>query len=227
MKKFLILLIIMLSFAHAFGLEISLMHEGKEQKHIDEIAFRILNANKIEKRMNFFYQGERKIANSWTSISDRQITITRGILAYIDNDDEMAALLSHEIAHAVESYNGIFRGYFHFLKSLFIPKRFEINADKKAVDYMVKAGYNPVAMIILLNKISGQARYDWYLAHPLTSKRMMIIYEYIYKKYPAYLINNKYMDNIYYQNFLLTSQTNRQKLKQAIEINDKRKIKYE
>ena len=55
---------------------------------------------------------------------------------------------------------------------------------------------------------------------------MATVYEYIYRKYPAYLANNKYAENIYYQNFLLTSQQNREKLKQSIQTNSKKKIKY-
>ena len=42
----------------------------------------------------------------------------------------------------------------------------------------------------------------------------------------AYLANNRYAENIYYQNFLLTSQKNREKLKQSTQTNSKKKIKY-
>lgn len=226
MKKFLILLVTMFSIMPAFSMEVDLSKVGQQQKYINEIGFRILNANKIEHRMNFYYEPYRKTVNAWSSFIDRRITVTQGILAYIDSTDEMAALLSHEIAHSANSYNGLFKGYFSTFKYSVSPRKYETSADKKAVDYMVNAGYNPVAIIVLYNKLHSQTRYEYYLQHPLTSRRLATIYEYIYRKYPAYLANNKYIENIYYQNFLLTSQENRKKLKQSVKTNSKTKIKY-
>ena len=91
---------------------------------------------------------------------------------------------------------------------------------------MVHAGYNPVAMIVMQSKLFSQRRYDWYSTHPLTSRRMMTVYEYIYNKYPEYLVKNKYKDDIFYQNFLLTSQDNRLKFQQKVEKKSKKPVKY-
>lgn len=92
---------------------------------------------------------------------------------------------------------------------------------------MVNAGYNPVAMIVMMNKVMPQGRYEFLSTHPLTSRRMAYVYEYIYTKYPQYLKNNKYQDNIYYQNFLLTSQDNRRKLQKKIESKSDKKVRYD
>ena len=62
--------------------------------------------------------------------------------------------------------------------------------------------------------------------HPLTSRRMMEVYEYIYKKYPEYLVNNPYKENPFYQNFLLTSKENREKFQQKVKSNSTRKVHY-
>lgn len=226
MKKLFILFVVLFIAVPAFSMEIDLFQVGKQQKYINEIGFRILNANKIDKRVSFYYEPNRKTVNAWTKYNNRQIIVPQGIFAYIDNDDEMAALLSHEISHSVDSYSGLMKGYFSNLKYSFSPKKYEISADKKAVDYMVCAGYNPVALIVLFNKMFTQTRYDWYDTHPLSSRRMAMVYEYIYRKYPAYLANNKYAENIYYQNFLLTSHQNREKFKQSIQTKSKKKIKY-
>ena len=48
----------------------------------------------------------------------------------------------------------------------------------------------------------------------------------IYKKYPEYLANNAYKDNIYYQNFLLTSQKNRAKFQEKVKTNSNKKVHY-
>lgn len=186
MKKFLFLFVMIFFAIPAFSMDIDLTKVGRQQKYINEIGFRILNANKIEQRTNFYYEPNRKTVNAFSRFTDRQITVTQGIMAYIDSDDEMAALLSHEISHSVDSYNGLFKGYFYMFKYGFAPRKYESSADKKAVDYMVKAGYNPVAVIVLYNKLMAQTRYEYYLSHPLTSRRMAVVYEYIYRKYPAY-----------------------------------------
>lgn len=91
---------------------------------------------------------------------------------------------------------------------------------------MVNAGYNPIALIIIMNKTFPQNRYELFSTHPLTSRRMMEVYEYIYKKYPEYLANNEYKDNIYYQNFLLTSKENRKKFQQKIQTKSNRAVNY-
>ena len=62
-------------------------------------------------------------------------------------------------------------------------KKYEYKADKVAVDYLVKAGYNPLAMIVSLNLIATQPRFDCFSSHPLTSRRMAQIYEYVYTRY--------------------------------------------
>ena len=91
---------------------------------------------------------------------------------------------------------------------------------------MVNAGYNPVALIVVMSKVFPQTRYEWCCTHPLTSRRMMEVYEYIYKKYPEYLVNNPYKENPFYQNFLLTSKENREKFQQKVKSNSTRKVHY-
>ena len=121
------------------------------------------------------------------------------------------------------TYENYINSEFEYLNS----KKYEYKADKRAVDYLVNAGYNPLAMIVSLNKIAPQLRYDSGSSHPLVTKRMAEIYEYIYTKYPQYLVQNEYKDNIYYQNFLVTSKQNREKLENKIKTNSKKKVKYQ
>ena len=198
----------------------------KIQTQIMQTGFKILNANNIEKRMMFTYDSSCKSINASTSIRDRTIVVCRGMYNMLDNEDELEAVLGHEISHGVDSYDGIFRGSLSWLSYYCAPKKFEYKADKRAVDFMVRAGYNPVAMIVMMNKSFSQYNYDWRSTHPLSSRRMMEVYEYIYKKYPEYLVNNKYIDNIYYQNFLLTSKSNRKKFEEKVKRHSNEKVHY-
>lgn len=229
MKKILVLSCVILSLccSASFASEVDLTKDGSMQGYISNIGFKILNSNRIEKRMTFYYKQDNKSLNACTSYTNRSIYVYRGMATYLDNEDEYAAVLSHEISHGADSYDGIFKGFFSTLSYALSPKKYEKKADKRAVDYMVKAGYNPVALIVVMSKTMPQTRYDWYLTHPLTSRRMMNVYEYIYNKYPAYLANNAYKNNVYYQNFLLTSRSNREKLQDKVENPTKKNLKVQ
>lgn len=229
MKKIFILLTAILCFAilPANAIITDDTQSGHIQREINQIGFRILNANKIPYRITFFYNNNAKIVNASSAFFDRSITIYKGIILIADDEDEIAAILAHEISHSVDGYQGIFRGYFQEVKYILSPKKYEYKADKRAVDYLVNAGYNPLAIIVMFNKTMSQYRYDILGSHPLSSRRIMEVYEYIYEKYPAFLANNKYSDNIYYQNFLLTSEKNRKKLEQKIKTHSKKRLKYD
>ncbi len=210
MKKFLLCLLMMcFSLNCCFADELRLDLESKYQKKVMQIGFRILNANGIDKRMVFSYVPEKKV-NAGAFASSKNIVVYKGLLPYFDTDDELAAVLSHEIAHGLDYHAGFWRRMAMAMSS----KKYEEKADKKGIDLMVNAGYNPVAMIIALNKIASEE--NWYernATHPVGSDRLAYIYEYIYAKYPAYLADNEFRTNLYYQNFLLTSQKDREEIR--------------
>ena len=184
---------------------------------IQEVGYKILNTNRIDERMTFEYNHYDKTVNAYATHRDRTIVLTKGMMNSLDTEDELAAILGHEISHAIDSYKGLFKGYFTCFKFLTKSRRDETRADVRSVDFVVNAGYNPVAILIVENKIMSQPRYEWYSTHPLSSKRMAKVYETIFQKYPYFLVNNEYINNPIYQNFLLTSKDNRLKLKDAVE----------
>lgn len=184
---------------------------GKREEKINLVGSNLLNANKISKRVNFRLERGYYTVNASARYTDKQITIYRGLLNYIDNDDELAAVLAHEIAHDMDFYKGF--GQTFIMK--FNKKSYEYKADLAGIDYMVKAGYNPIAMITIMNKIGGETVWDWgsSMSHPKTSKRLMKDYEYIYKKYPKYLSSDM-TKSIYYKTWLNTAEKDIQKFEQ-------------
>src|SRR5574344_559764 len=70
---------------------------GKNVQKINTVGAQILNANKINKRVIFIMDRTPKIINASAHFTDKSVHISSGILPYIDNDDELAAVLSHEI----------------------------------------------------------------------------------------------------------------------------------
>ena len=149
------------------------------------------------------------------------------LIQKIADKNELAALIAREIVKVDASYWGYFKGYVGSAQIRFAPKKYEIYFDSAAVDLMVKAGYNPIGMITFLHKVYPQKRSDFIATSNLTSKRVMYVYEYIYKTYPEFLADNAYRENKYYQNFLLTSTENRAKFYEKMRTNSDEKIKYE
>jgi len=206
-----------------------LLNENTIQTRIDNIGVKLLNCNKITKRIVFSYNNKEKQKALTTdkTLTKRQVIIYDGLYQTIESDDELAGMLAREIATAMKSYSGAFGGSIDSIQVMLGSKKFETVSDKRAVDYMVNAGYNPVGLIIFIHKTYPQKKYDRFSRHNLTSKRLARIYEYITYKYPQYLENNEYINNEHYQNFLLTSIENRKKLQEKIDKNSKEDIDYE
>ncbi len=208
--------------------EKALIKEQTLQEKVGNIGYRILNANKIDKHIIFTYTAAAKpLLPVDTSVTKRQIIFYDEYFKYTSNDDEIAAILAREISKAVRSYDGVWGGLISAAQIKMAPKKYEIFADKRAVDYMVYAGYNPLGLITYMYKTHPQKRYDTFSYTNLTSKRLAIIYEYIFKKYPQFLLNNEYITNQAYQSFLLNSVNNRLKLKQKLETGSTLSPKYE
>ncbi len=205
-----------------------IVKESEVQKRLDDVGMSILNANKIDGRVVFAYdktEAKEKLKLDKTLL-DRCIIVYGYDYKFIEDDNELAAFLSRRIAEAYRSYPGLFKGGLSSLKIKAAPKKYQIIFDKIGVDYMVRAGYNPVAMITLINKSLPQKRGNGFTGNS-TSKRLAKIYEYICIKYPYFLKNNEYYHNVSYQNFLLTSQNNRKMLQEKLKNRSRKELNYE
>ncbi|MBE7711147.1 MAG: hypothetical protein E7Z92_03300 [Cyanobacteria bacterium SIG31] len=207
-----------------------LIKQNSIQTRINKTGAKILNANKLNKRVVFVYDNESRegLLKGTKALTKRQVVVYGETYKYIETEDELAAYIAREIPAAIRSYDGLGDGWLSSVKIKAAPKKYELVFDKLAVDYMVKAGYNPIGLITFINKSCPQTRQDTFSSKNLTSKRLAYIYQRIYTKYPSFLANNTYLYNDYYQNFLLTSQENRKKLEEKIQSGDKKlNVKYE
>lgn len=219
MKKILIMFVALMFF-------VSIAEAKKPApEDVAPIGFKILKANNIQKRMVFKYTIgiknpratlDYKPENIGLDYTGRVLWVYGDALDLVDNEDELAGLLSHAIAIGENSYKGLFRGFFSHFAYIISPRPKENKADLKAVDYMVKAGYNPVALITIYSKTLAQTRYEWCHYYPLATKRMVNIYGYIANNYPQYLKNNAYENNVYYQNFLFNTTKEMKKLEKKL-----------
>lgn len=199
------------------------------QDRINEIGADILNYNKIPKRVVFAYNDtdKKRMLDIYGELTKRQVVVYDEYYKNASDDNELAGLLAREIALVIKSYKGMWGGRIDAMQIAASPKKFEVFADKRAVDFMVKAGYNPIALITYINKTCPQKRSDKISRTNLTSKRLAIIYEYITYKYPEFLENNEYENNKYYQNFLLNSLSNRALLNEKIKTKSTKELRYE
>lgn len=126
-------------------------------------------------------------------------------LTYAGNDSEVAAVVSNELGHII---NG------HYSKnkmrdiakaaitsnlssdnvittasnSTFVANRTSLSDNKEAditgVDMMIQAGYNPLAMVVVITKMPGSTL-EIVSGKPANSERAMNVYNYLTYNYPS------------------------------------------
>ncbi len=166
---------------------------------IQDIGNKLIQANNIKHRFTFNFtsigqQGAYPILLDTSFSNDMNLHNNRCISLYfadylrLSSDDEVAALIAHDLAQGEHSYTGILNGQLMFTKNGFFPfnyfaKRNEMQFDKTAVNYLVNAGYDPKAFVSALNKTTGEWRGTFWGRHNKTQKRVKSINKYIESKY--------------------------------------------
>ena len=170
---------------------------------VNTIGTKILTANKLPSGINFKVSDQEDI-NAYANI-DKEIYVYRGLLQYVQNDEELAGVIAHEMGHIINNhcikqtfFNSIIAKLTPSFKSTVanattaitqqlvvtkLSRSEETEADLTGADLLVNAGYNPLAMISVLNKICGNY-IDILQTHPSGDKRIMAIYDYINYNYP-------------------------------------------
>lgn len=192
--------------------------EKSDFVRIDNIGMNLIRSNNINKRFVFNFthigqQGAYPVLIDTSYSNDINLHNNRTISVYIadyaksTSNDEVAALIAHDLAQGVHSYTGVLNGQFMFTKNgvcpfNYIAKKNEMNFDKTSVDYLVKAGYNPVAIITMLDKTGAEWRGTFWGRHNKTNKRIQAVYEYIKTCYPQYLKSNSFTTSVHYKNVI-------------------------
>jgi len=225
MKKiFAIFILFMLTaFQGVNAAVVNLMTDGEYQEYINKTGFKLLNDNRVEEHIIFKYSPSDSLRGYAVS-DDKAVHIPKGILTYVESEDELAAVIAYQIAYCLNYYENKYSK----VNIKVSPKKYEALADKRAVDFLVKSGYSPLALIAMINKMFGSEKFGFFSKHNKTSVRLAMIYEYIVRKYPEKLDDRKFCRNIYYQNFLLTSGKNRELLQNQLRHDpfSSKKIEY-
>lgn len=209
MKKILIIFSLMLfslSYATDWNSEAAL-------KRVNTIGTKLLKANNVNYPIEFKVSDEEDV-NAYANL-DKEIYVYKGLLEFVDNDEELAGVIGHEMGHIINGHcakQGVLGTAFAVIANMIsknetvtaigttlaqskLSRTDEFEADISGVDLMTKAGYNPLAMISLLNKISGDAYIDILQTHPSGEKRILNAYNYIEYNYNSKLKNGYNTDS--------------------------------
>lgn len=171
---------------------------------VPTVGKQILSKNSLPSTTKFVVT-ETAVTNS-TSNANNELYVQKTDLGYTGNDNEVAAVISQEIgavinANAskkkfVSNVTSAIAGNFvdtNLEKSALIANELtlnnmsekdKMNADVTGVDLMIQAGYNPLAMIVVLGKMPGST-IDTLKSQPNNFKRTMYIYDYLSYNYPS------------------------------------------
>ncbi len=129
--------------------------------------------------------------------TNKTINVSSNDLTYAGNDNEVAAVVASELGHIISGHSArgkvlsLFTGGTttdtETLTSSFVSSyktlKEDQEADNVAVDLMVKAGYNPLAIIVVLTKQTG-TYWETIQGKPANAERAMNVYNYVSYAYP-------------------------------------------
>ncbi len=157
----------------------SLLQDPRVLAYVNRVAQRVLANSESDQQVRVRVLVQP--AFSAFSLPGGRIYLTVGLLKRLGSEDELAAVLAHEIAHATAHdwahqrsrlillrarqravWRGIpARGMAGFDRSGASANvlaawrtRAEVNADDRGLDFLYRAGYDPSAFVSLLNKVS-------------------------------------------------------------------------
>lgn len=172
---------------------------------VEKIGKNLLTKNGLPTQVKFTVM-ETDEVNAFAS-GENEICVYTGLLKYVNDDAELAGVIAHEMGHILNNHvakqsiissltshlinranvsSKVKTGAYiaNQLSMLKMSRTQEYEADITGVDLMTKAGYNPLAMISFLYKISGNY-IDILQTHPSGDKRTMYSFDYISYNYPT------------------------------------------
>jgi predicted Zn-dependent protease len=85
----------------------NMFNKATYEKKVYEIGRKLVDANNIDRRI-FFSVNRGSNINAFANADGGTVVIVKGLLNYIDNDDELAMILGHEIAHITLDHHRIY-----------------------------------------------------------------------------------------------------------------------
>ena len=196
----------------------SFMMDYMTENSVDSEKTDILNAFAAQLELNntrplTFTVVEKPIVNAF-ALPDGNIVLYTGLLDKMENYEELAGLIGHEVVHVNQRHslkmlcrnlagyifisaifsdvNGIMAviaDNAHNLNSLSFSREYEREADHKGAALMIQNRIDPYGMLKLFERLQDDEDFvvpEFFSSHPITDNRMQYIEEYISgEKYEA------------------------------------------
>lgn len=179
------------------------------QSYVRRLGERLLSQSKDAGKQYHFHVLDNSVVNAFAT-GDRYIFINRGLIAFLRSEDELAAVVGHEIGHVVARHTRRQRTANIFGKGVGIVaailtgagnlysvsdaatkayvsgygREMELEADRLGGEYLARAGYNPLAMIDVVQVLKDQELFakrverrpstyhGLFASHPKNDKRL-------------------------------------------------------
>ena len=155
------------------------------QRYVTEIGERLLVHTPERGKKYHFYVLDGAALNAM-AMPESHIFISRGLIAYVRSEDELASVIGHEIAHITAkhvrkkrltdllgksigflSYVATGRGELSQLSNQLSTvatsgygRDMELEADQLGAEYMARAGYDPLAVLDMLHVLKDQSLFN-------------------------------------------------------------------
>lgn len=169
--------------------ELGLMEDEALNAYVRSIALRLL---RHAPRRPFDYEFkivDQSVPNAF-ALPGGKIYISRGLLALVTSEDELAGVLGHEITHAAERHasarleyskriNPFMIGLVRAARIAAYGRDQERDADRGGQILAARAGYDPAAIAEFLRKLDASERYEvgwsrlpsFFATHPTSPER--------------------------------------------------------
>jgi predicted Zn-dependent protease len=176
------------------------------QNYVQAIGERLVAATPRASRRQFHFHIIDSEAVNAMAFPDGYIFIYRGLLSFLESEDQLAAVIGHEIAHVVaeharkQNLMGAFGAITGFIGAVLTGRgelmnvsnaatsaltagygrEMELEADQLGAEYLARAGYNPLAMIDVIQVLkdqelfggSRQTYHGLFATHPKNDRRL-------------------------------------------------------
>jgi beta-barrel assembly-enhancing protease len=183
--------------------------DEKTQNYIKQIGGRVVSSSSAEDspyQFDFHLLADDKTVNAF-ALPGGQIFITMGLFKRLKTEDQIAAVLAHEIGHVINRHGaehlakqeltqgliqatdiatgdpGMLQRFIGSMVNMKYGREDELESDRYGVKYLIDAEYKPEAMIdvmtILKEASGGSSRPEFMSTHPSPDNRIEKIKEYI------------------------------------------------
>ena len=179
------------------------------QAYVTEVGERLLATSSAAGETYYFTVVDNPTVNAFAT-GDGYIFVNRGLIAYLRSEDELAGVIGHEIGHVVGRHTSrhksakLLGDVLGFLGSLAtgtsaiadvardytakevagFGRKYELEADEYGGEFLARAGYNPLAMIDVIQVLKEHEAFSrqvqkrptvyhgLFRSHPKNDKRL-------------------------------------------------------